>query len=259
MIGRQHRSSLSAYPVKRRVALRNASAAVFNPARPGTDEAVWRERLECEERWCPRAGPLLIVSPYPDDEVLGAGGLLRVWVELGYQVTLLSVTDGKAAYPDWTGLDGVRRGELNRALAILSPRPIEVVNLGLPDGNVSSKKVELISALRRLCENAPTLIAPFESDGHPDHEAVAVACLSVARVLRLPIARYPIWAWHHRQPSTFCAKRWGRFPLDTQTQTAKLAAMNCFVSQLAPGQSRPPIVPQHVLEYFKRDFEAFLI
>jgi LmbE family N-acetylglucosaminyl deacetylase len=121
------------------------------------------------------------------------------------------------------------------------------------------KMMVLIGSLRKLCASGPTLVAPFEADGHPDHEAVASACLAVASDLGLPIARYPIWAWHHAQPAAFAGSRWGRFALDARTQAAKCAAMNCFISQLNPGDSREPIVPAHVLEYFKRDYEAFLV
>lgn len=219
----------------------------------------WLAALGGEALWSPKPGPLLIVSPHPDDEVLGAGGLIRMWSERGHRVTVLSVTDGEAAYPDWQGLDVIRRGELKRALATLSPRPIRAVRLAIPDGRVRLRMTELIGALRRLCESEPTLVAPFEADGHPDHEAVASACRIVADDLGLPIVRYPIWAWHHALPAAFAGNRWGRFALDAKTQAAKCAAMNCFVSQLNPGDSREPIVPAHVLEYFKRDYEAFLV
>jgi LmbE family N-acetylglucosaminyl deacetylase len=201
----------------------------------------------------------LIVSPHPDDEVLGAGGLIRIWSERGHRVVVLSVTDGEAAYPEWRGLDVVRRGELDQALTTLSSRPVRAVRLAIPDGSVRMRMRQLIGALRKLCESRPTLVAPFEADGHPDHEAVASACLTVADDLGLPIARYPIWAWHHAEPAAFAGNRWGRFALDAHTQAAKGAAINCFTSQLNPGDSREPIVPAHVLEYFKRDYEAFLV
>jgi LmbE family N-acetylglucosaminyl deacetylase len=172
---------------------------------------------------------------------------------------VLSVTDGEAAYPDWNGLDGIRRRELDQALATLSSRPVRTVRLALPDGGVQKRMAELIGALRKLCESAPTLVAPFEADGHPDHEAVGSACLTVAHDLGLPIVRYPIWAWHHAQPAAFAGSRWGRFALDTATRAAKCAAMKCFASQLQPGNRRQPIVPAHVLGYFKRPYEAFLV
>jgi len=236
------------------VPLHQSTTVAFNLALPGTCDRDWRAALGGEALWSPKPGPLLIVSPHPDDEVLGAGGLIRIWSERGHRVMVLSVTDGEAAYPDWQGLDVIRRGELDLALATLCSRPVRAVRLAIPDGSVRMKMMVLIGALRKLCESGP-----FEADGHPDHEAVASACLAVANDLGLPIARYPIWAWHHAQPATFAGSRWGRFALDAKTQAAKCAAINCFISQLNPGDSREPIVPAHVLEYFKRDYEAFLV
>jgi LmbE family N-acetylglucosaminyl deacetylase len=241
------------------VSLQQSPPVAFNPALPGTGDGDWLTALRGEALWSPKPGPLLVISPHPDDEVLGAGGLIRLWSERGHRVIVLSVTDGEAAYPDWQGLDVIRRGELDQALATLSSRPVRAVRLALPDGGVRTKMMPLIGALRRLCESRPTLVAPYEADGHPDHEAVASACLAVAAELDLPIARYPIWAWHHARPADLAGNRWGRFALDPQTQAAKCAAMNCFASQLNPGDSREPIVPAHVLEYFKRDYEAFLV
>jgi LmbE family N-acetylglucosaminyl deacetylase len=241
------------------VPLHHSAPVAFDPALPGTDDIDWLAALSAEALWSPQPGPLLIVSPHPDDEVLGAGGLIRTWSERGHRVVVLSVTDGEAAYPDWRGLDAIRRGELDQALATLSSRPVRAVRLGIPDGRVRTKMTELLGALRKLCDSRPTLVAPFEADGHPDHEAAALACLSVADELGLPIVRYPIWAWHHAQPAALAGKRWGRFALDAKTQAAKCAAMSCFASQLNPGDSRKPIVPAHVLDYFKRDYEAFLV
>jgi LmbE family N-acetylglucosaminyl deacetylase len=231
----------------------------FNPALPGTPESLWRQALARHPAWAPRPGPLVVVSPHPDDEVLGAGGLMRMWSAWHQPVALVSVTDGEAAFPDWTGLKMRRRAELDRALGALSPSLIHRFRLGLPDGGGNSNMPALREVLVLLCEFKPTLIAPYERDGHPDHEAAGKACLEIAREFRLPIARYPIWAWHHRHPRDFEGLRVGRFALDAVTQAAKADAIECFTSQLAPGEMRTPIVPAHVLPYFKRDFEAFVL
>jgi LmbE family N-acetylglucosaminyl deacetylase len=236
-----------------------ATAASFDPRIPGTPEVAWRETLARQRAWAPHAGPLLVVSPHPDDEVFGAGGLMRMWRAWNYPVTLLSVTDGEAAYPDWDDLGARRRTELQRALGVLSAAPISTLRLGLADGKVEANKSALEEALAPLCEAHPTVIAPYERDGHPDHEAVGQACLHVAHELELPIVRYPIWAWHHQRPYDFEGARFGRFALDAATRAAKAEAMDCFTSQLAPGPPRLPIVPAHVLDYFRRDFEAFLL
>ena len=172
---------------------------------------------------------------------------------------LLSVTDGEAAYPGWNDLKSRRRKELDRALETLEVASINVVRLSLSDGGGAANRGAIEASVMSLCGNRPTLVAPYERDGHPDHEAAGRACVDVARALQLPIARYPIWAWHHSQPSDFKGARFGRFELDTATRVAKASAMECFASQLAPPAPRVPIVPPHVLGYFKRPFEAFVL
>jgi LmbE family N-acetylglucosaminyl deacetylase len=233
--------------------------AVFNPVLLGTRESEWQKALEPRQLWAPPPGPLLVVSPHPDDEVLGVGGLMRKWRSWNLPVTLLSVTDGEAAYSGCQDLRIRRRKELDRALSLLSPAPIPIVRLGLTDSGGDANIPALQNTLAILCECRPTLIAPYERDGHPDHEAIGRACLQIADKLHLPIARYPIWAWHHCNPCDFELVRLGRFVLDSVTQAAKAAAIDCFTSQLTPGESRIPILPSHVLEYFTRGFEAFLL
>lgn len=218
--------------------------------------------LSTAERWVPAAVPLVVVSPHPDDEVFGAGGLIREWRRRGHPVTIVSVTDGEAAYSNWPGLGRVRRRELREALSMLCGQrdgnSIGVVRAGIRDGAVMVERDKLRTVLNGLVTARPTLVAPYEGDGHPDHEASGLTCLALAREHGLAVVRYPIWAWHHSQPGDFRAARWGRFDLDLPAQVAKADAMECFFSQLLPYR-REPIVPDHVTTYFARPFEAFLL
>src|ERR1700719_3455965 len=61
-------------------------------------------------------------------EVLAAGGLIHSWAVGGRAVTIVSVTDGEAAFPRWRGLDLVRRDELKGALRKLCPTHVSVVH-----------------------------------------------------------------------------------------------------------------------------------
>ena len=70
--------------------------------------------------------------------------------------------------------------------------------------------------------------------------------------------RYPIWTWHHSTPERLADKPWGRMMLDADVMQAKARAVNCFTSQMRPV-GRAPIVPHHVLPYFARPYEAFLV
>ena len=223
---------------------------------PGTDESCWQRILADAPLWSPPEGPLLIVSPHPDNAVLAAGGLIHSWTQLGRRVTILSLTDGEAAYPQWRRLGQVRREELKDALQVLSPSPVLTVRLGIADGHVGDHPCKLRGAIVSLLAPNTTLIAPYEHDGHPDLEAAGRVCGEMTRALSLSAARYPIWAWHHADPGSM-AGLWRRFPLSGASQAAKSDAVNCFASQMTPYR-RAPLFPEHIIRYFTRPYEAFL-
>jgi LmbE family N-acetylglucosaminyl deacetylase len=234
-----------------------ASPSPFDPAQRGTADEVWRAALDPAPPWKPSTGRLLVVSPHPDDEVLGAGGLIREWVRNGRALTLLSLTDGEAAYPDWPGLDRVRRAEVDTALETLCGTRVVSVRLGIPDGRVEAHTQVLRSTLEALADDRTTVIAPYESDGHPDHDAAGTVCCEFAQSTGFALARYPIWAWHHSSPESMPV-RWGNFPVPAPARRAKAAAVRCFASQTRPYR-RVPIVPAHVMRYFQRPYEAFVL
>jgi len=234
------------------------TATPFDPADAGIPESSWLTLLNGRPQWSPADGPLVVLSPHPDDEVLGAGGLIHSWAAAGRPVTIVSVTDGEAAFPKWRGLDLVRREELKGALRKLCLTHVCVVRVGLPDGKVGHHGNKLRNALLALLEPGVTLIAPYERDGHPDHDAVGEVCCDLKRSHGISIARYPVWAWHHTDPALLAGARWGRFPLSFEARRAKARALQCFVSQLQPPQAAP-IMPRHVLAHFERPYEAFLL
>jgi LmbE family N-acetylglucosaminyl deacetylase len=182
--------------------------------------------------WSPQEGALLVVAPHPDDEILGAGGLIRTWAARGAEVSVLSVSDGEAAEPARHGLGEIRRGELTEALRKLCPTHVSVTRLGLPDGRIAQHVNRLRNAILSLARGKLTLIAPYEHDGHPDHEAVGGVCLEFARSQQLPIARYAIWAWERAAAGKLREARWGKFVLGDDALRAKTRALGCFRTQL---------------------------
>lgn len=239
--------------------MRNAPAIEpFTPSAVGHLEEKWLQTLLHAKTWKPASGPLLIVSPHPDDEILGAGGLIHEWAESGHAVTILSVTDGEAAYPDWPSLGNLRIRELHRALRRLSGTHIPVFRLALPDGQVHQSRNRLRNALSSAITAQTTLVAPYEKDGHPDHNAVGEVCLEVARITGTPCIRYPIWRWHHGSATELDTAQWVKVSLPQEARRAKAHAIRCFSSQLAPT-NHDPILPSHVLQYFEREFEAFML
>jgi LmbE family N-acetylglucosaminyl deacetylase len=231
--------------------------ASVDPLFPGTPEMFWAA-LEAPT-WSPPAGPLIVLAPHPDDETLGAGGLIHTWAALhNLPVTIISVTDGESACPEIPDLRAVRRHELELARQDLAAEGIEVVQLGIPDGQVEHHRQELADALRRLTPAGATIIAPFEQDAHPDHNATGRAAWQLAQQREITLAEYPIWAWHKATPAIFNDRRLGRFELTPAAQAAKQRAIRRFESQL---RERPggPIVPPSVLEHFNRPYEMFVL
>jgi LmbE family N-acetylglucosaminyl deacetylase len=224
----------------------------------GTPEESWLQLLHSTRTWAPQPGPLLVVAPHPDDEILGAGGLIQAWSSAGLPVTIFSVTDGEAADPGRRGLDLIRRRELRNALRILTSVHVNIERSAIPDGKVVEHANRLRNLIAEHVTADTTIIAPYEHDGHPDHEIVGQICTEVARAARVALARYPVWTWHHTDPDAVKSLQWVRFPLTAAAQRAKAHALQCFASQLRPA-SGVPIVPPHVLTYFHRTYEAFVL
>jgi LmbE family N-acetylglucosaminyl deacetylase len=221
-------------------------SAASSAAESGSDDAAWSSFFAERPGWSPREGELVVVAPHPDDEVLGAGGLIRAWAARPAKVSVLSVSDGEAADPDWQALASVRRGELNEALRKLCPTHVSVTRLGLPDGKIAHHLNRLRNALLSLAGGAATLIAPYERDGHPDHEAVGNACIEFARSREIPIARYAIRLWRRESPAALGTANWVRFMLSDDARRAKARAVQCFKSPLAAN-------------YYDRPYEPFLL
>src|SRR5262245_16962721 len=91
---------------------------------------------------------LLVVAPHPDDESLGAGGLMQQVLQSGGRVHVLFMTSGDG-YPEAVALATGHRqptavdyrgfGELRRAEALVALEqyhilPLSVTFLGFPDG-----------------------------------------------------------------------------------------------------------------------------
>ena len=218
--------------------------------------AAWSAWAEGCEPWRPPQRPLCVIAPHPDDETLGAGGLIFEYQRRGQPVTLLSVTDGEASHPDRPDLAEIRRCELLNAMQILGGAALRIERLGLPDGDVRSELGTLRSALEALDDDV-VMVAPYERDGHPDHEAVGEVCTEVAATRGMELARYVIWGWSRITPTGLLELPAGRLDLDGAGCRAKARALASFPSQLDAARGTP-IVPPAVLAYFQQPYEMFL-
>jgi LmbE family N-acetylglucosaminyl deacetylase len=226
-------------------------------ALPDSFKDAWLRVLQQKPAWVPRTESLVVVSAHPGDEILGAAGLIASFRHWRRPVTVVSVSDGEAAYREWDGLGELRHVEMLSALHRLCPRGVTVIRLKLPDGQIQRHEAVVRDTLFAQVPANALLIAPFEGEGHPDHQALGRISLDVAATLEIKAARYPIRAWQ-QQAQSLAGARWGRFEFDEPVRDAKRLAIDALGSQLRPPSGRP-IVPPHCMAYFERPFEAFLL
>jgi LmbE family N-acetylglucosaminyl deacetylase len=239
-----------------------ANAEAANPIQsPGTSEMSWSrwpELLQSPVLDAAAWTSAVILAAHPDDEVLGAGGVISLLASAGARLRLVAVTDGEASHPghgDPAALARRRSRERAAALLALGAAAVEVVRLGLPDSALASRDREIVAALRDLVSGFAACLAPWQGDVHADHEAVGRAAGQVAT----RVFSYPVWMWHWARPADPRVP-WHqavRVPLPPVVANRKRTAIGCFASQLEPrARGAEPVLPAGFVDHFTRDYEV---
>lgn len=179
--------------------------------------------------------PVLALAAHPDDEIIGAGGLLAFHGSRKDAITVVHMSDGAAGDPGSREGDirAVRRAEGAEALHRLGISDLR--HWDLPDGALHEHQDEIIKRLRALlAEVKPrTLYSFFFTEAHRDHRTVADAVASVADAIP-PECRCLLFGVNQVVPG-------GTLFDTTDTYGAKRHAVEAYRSQLAyidlPGLS----------------------
>ncbi len=225
---------------------------------PGTSEDLWRSWIGL--RCLPVAQfagvrSAVVVAAHPDDEVLGVGGTMALLAAAGCRLRLIAVTDGEGSHPqvDPQVIAARRVAESAAALRALEVGPVEVVRLRLPDTGLGRHEEELAGRLRELCDGFDLCLAPWEFDGHGDHEAAGRAALSACG----QVLSYPVWMWHWAVPadSRVPWRLARQVPLAGGVALRKRGAIRSFVSQLTDRAGQGPVLPPETVAHFTRPAE----
>ncbi|MEO6026665.1 MAG: PIG-L family deacetylase, partial [Candidatus Binatia bacterium] len=121
---------------------------------------------------------VLVVAPHPDDESLGAGGLMQATLAVGGRVHVLFMTNGDG-YPeavevatghreptasDYRGFGELRRAEALVALEHYRVLPLSVTFLGFPDGGLAE--------IWRRGPHVPAYESPYTREDNPPYPHV---------------------------------------------------------------------------------------
>ena len=126
-------------------------------------------------------GPVLVVAPHPDDEILGVGGTLARLADAGVETHVAVVTTGRSPRFD-ADLVTTVRAEAARAHALLGVT--ETHYLDCPAAELSEfghaeLNAAISGAVRRIAPQ--TLFLPHPGDIHMDHQLSFLSALVAAR------------------------------------------------------------------------------
>lgn len=199
---------------------------------------------------------ILVVSPHPDDEVLGAGGLIKKLTEKNNEVIILTVSGHlpplyKKEEYDITVNEAKRAHEiLNVSESIYWQIPATMLG-DMPVSEFNGKFHSVINDFR------PNLVLSPYPDRHIDHrivfDAVMVAVRPVSSGKNISIvASYETLSethWNAPHIETNFVPNW---TVDiTSTIKFKLKALSCFQSQISPFPGPRSIEAVEALSKFR--------
>ncbi|WP_346769429.1 PIG-L family deacetylase [Planctomonas sp. JC2975] len=190
------------------------------------EQAISAHRLErLTAAWLERFDTVVVLAAHPDDETLGAGGLIASCVEHDIPVRVVVAT---ASEPE-------RLDELQTALHRLGihDRPS---HLGLMDGALKNTAEELRNALETTLTTLDTrhvlVVAPWPGDRHGDHRTLGREAAALCREHGHTLRFYPIWLWQWGRPEDMPWSQASEIELATTTRQRKREALEAFASQL---------------------------
>ena len=216
------------------------------------------------------AGGLVVVSPHPDDETLGCGGLIAQACAEGRRVKVAIVSDGAMShrsslkYPP-ERMAALRRQEAVAALQALGLDPGDLHFLEARDGQVPAEGREstaLSQAILSLARaiDASALFTTWRSDPHRDHRA----CYAIARRVAdwapaVRLLEYPIWGGHGAEAALDPQAAGWRLEIGSQVDR-KRAALAAYPSQVLDMVDDDPAgpLPEAMIERALRRYEVFI-
>jgi LmbE family N-acetylglucosaminyl deacetylase len=179
----------------------------------------------------------LFIAPHPDDEVLGAGGVIKKFSKEGHEVYVLVITRGSPKYYSDEKIQNVRKEALE-AHKILGVKQTVFLDFHAPELDITSN-ADISRAISEYISNwkITDLFIPHRGDIHNDHRKVFEASLVAAR----PVGNFTVKAIYTYE--TLSETEWAapfsddafipnHFENISDTISYKFEAMQCFKSQI---------------------------
>jgi LmbE family N-acetylglucosaminyl deacetylase len=154
----------------------------------------------------------VVISPHPDDESLGCGGMIALRKSIGSQVKVIFLTNGEASHRGCCNTSGEvisarRRQHALEALSVLGVDEKDIYWLGLPDSKIPGKDglgfEDAVNDLSKLLLeiNPQVVYTPHLMDGWLDHKASTEIALTAIEhsEMNCSVHYYCIRMWYNSQ------------------------------------------------------------
>lgn len=146
----------------------------------------------------------LIISPHPDDETFGCGGLIKQLVSSNKRVSIIFLSRGEGIVNSISQCNPnniiAEREKLVKAVCVeMGLEYKNVFWLNFPDGNfINTSKTE-ISKLDRLIKyiSPDYIFYPHPWEGSLDHKVGSEIVSTIIRDMDLKKYYYCVWVWYH--------------------------------------------------------------
>lgn len=223
---------------------------------PLTTEHEWFEHLKELPPFYPPTINTVILSPHPDDETLGAGGLIAYLRKNEIDVTVIAVTNGENAYQDVPFLGEIRVLEQNKALYELGIKENKIIRFNLSDSGLEKEESKFEQLLFPYINKNVHLIAPWIGDFHSDHKAVGRVAARIVKEIGASLTFYFFWTWHQGNLDTINQLPLKKYVLYPKLYKLKMLALSYYRSQF--DHPIKPILTENLLKPARREFEVFL-
>src|SRR4030042_5200610 len=139
---------------------------------------------------------VLVLSPHPDDDIIGCGGTICKYHLKGAEITSVYMTDGRKGDPRYNEeeLVSVRREEAKRASTIVGIESL--IFLDNKDSELTSNSKTIKELSQIIKDRKPEAVfLPFLLDNHPDHIATNNIFVQAMKNYNIDAACYGYEIW----------------------------------------------------------------
>lgn len=191
------------------------------------------------------ANNALIVSPHPDDEILGCGALIKRMNDSGKNVVIVFLTKGENTTNkiDKGKLISARRNLTERALEIVGQPMDKVYFLDYEDGGISfnnSETAKLISLIDGIKPDSIYVTNRYE--GWNDHVQACSIIEKIAVEKNIKVYEYCVWFWYTMPFNTIFKLQWKNIryiKMNKDERRVKIESIDVYMREKDPVTGIP--------------------